>query len=231
VLSFRFYQGGLDNLCMDKCKALDPSFEFDHLRFMREDALKSMLDCPGVPESELAEASRQKMLADFALFEAELKSEQQAWSSYMAKLSEVEDSELGGRVALQEQRQAMLTRAVGEHHAWCYRTVCLPQWSGAPTFLEASLASFASQRPGCTTEQVWRINVVNAACLGVQASLVLQHLANALSADHTSHPERTLSVIILPNTPEWGWGPWDRAPAQLRTMSFAFASLQHLSAN
>jgi len=61
--------------------AVPASWQFDDVRFMCEELLQSQLDCPGVPAEQLAGASRQKMLADFSLFEAELKSEQLAWSN------------------------------------------------------------------------------------------------------------------------------------------------------
>jgi hypothetical protein len=68
-----------------------PAFkQFDNLRFKCEELLQSQLHCPGLPAEQLAEASCQKMLADLVLVQAELKSEQLAWTKCMVRLSGVE---------------------------------------------------------------------------------------------------------------------------------------------
>lgn len=207
-LNHMFYRGLLDSALQDKCKALDPSFEYDDLRFLREEIMQAQGHLDGVPASDhLAAMSRQKLLADFALFEAELKSEQVAWHNYRVRLAEVEESELSARVELQERQQDALAQAVAEHQDKSYRTICIPHWSGVPAFLEAALNAFAGQPPARPPDAVWRINIINACGLGLQASLVLPHLAQALSSDHAHHPERTLTLVILPNTPQWGCWP------------------------
>lgn len=211
-LEAMFFKGQLDSTLQDKCQALDPSFAFDDLRFLREEILSSALE-PSIsggsgdlPE-RIAQVARQRLLADFALLEAELASEQVIWQTYLAKLSEVEDADLSVRIALKEKQHDALTRAVAEHLEASYRTICIPQWTGVSAYLEGALSAFAGQAPVRMPEQLWRINIVNTCCLGVQASLVLPHLAPILSADHAYFPEKTLTIVILPNTPEWGLQP------------------------
>lgn len=217
-----FFQGSLDSALVDKCKALDASFEYDDLRFLRDEILQAQLESPGVPAQQLAEATRQKLIADFSLFQAELKSEQVAWHNFRVKVAEAENTELSAKVLVEEQRQEALAKAVAEHQERSYRTVCLPQFKGVPAFLESSLGSFASQPPVRSPDQIWRVNVINACCLGVQASLVLPQVAPLLSADHAHHPERTMTIIILPNTPEWGHVPQHAKPhSQLQVGSLA----------
>lgn len=201
-----FYKGLLDSALADKCKTLDPSFEFDELRFLREELLQDHLQA-GSQDIQLERASRQKLLAEFSLFQAELKAEQVLWQSYLAQRSEVEDAELSSRVALQEKHQDALTAAVAEHQENCYRTICVPTWSAAGPFLEAALGAFSGVAPMRPSEEVWRLNVVNCCCLGTQASLARGQVAALLTADHAHHPEKTLSIVILPNMPEWGHWP------------------------
>ena len=204
-----FFKGQLDSALQDKCQAMDPSFEFDDLRFLREEILSTAMDtgASGDLPERVAQVARQRMLADFALLEAELTSEQVIWQTYLAKLSDVEDADLSARVAMKEKQHDALAAAVAEHLEATYRTICLPQWSGAVAYMEAALGTFAGQPPARPAEQLWRINIVNACCLGVQGSLILPQVAPILSSDHAHFPEKTLTVVILPNTPAWGLQP------------------------
>lgn len=200
-----FYKGLLDTTLQDKCRALDPSFEFDELRFIREEFLRSAIDAPGVP-AHLPNIERQKLLADFLLLEAELTAEGIAWQGHLTRMAEIEDSEAAARILLRERQQDALMDAVSEHQQACYRTICLSSVKKAPAFLESSLGTFRAVPHAGMQAHAWRINIVNCCSLGLQASTVRSDIAEMLSADHSHHPETTFSIVILPNTPEWGGG-------------------------
>jgi len=206
-LETMFFQGLLDASMMDKCRALDASFDFDDLRFVREELLQSTLASGASQADTLDRATRQKLLADYALLEAELESEQLVWQSYLTRLAEAQDADLSSRIALKEKHADALLLAVAEHQESSYRTISLPAHSGAPAFLASALSAFAGLPPARPADQIWRLNVVNCCCLGVQASVVLQKVAENLSSEHAHHPERTMSIVVLPNMPAWGHGP------------------------
>lgn len=200
-----FMQGHLDSSMTDKVKALDPSFQFEDLRFIREEILSGVLSGDIVlPDVQMSAAQRAKVLADFDLFKLELQADALAFRKYMTELIQHEDGEAELLVANLEAQEDLIAAAVEVHRDAVYRVSSFPDWTYLPNYLSSGLASFSALPPGFVPAKVLRLNIINAAALGAQHSQVTATVAKHLAADHAGHPLVTMSIVVLPNVPAWG---------------------------
>ena len=202
-----FYKGQLDVVLFPKVKALDPSFGFEDLRYIRDEILTNEVlhsaECGGTGIG-VSQAEKAKMLADFALVKAELAAEQLSWRSYQVKMASLKDEKHEVTRSRTEAEQNCLNQCLAAHIDSTYRLGVIVDYSDASPFFSAGLAAFAAQPPARSVQTIARLNIVNAASLGSQASLLLNQLAPLIASDHAAFAENTATVIILPNVAQWG---------------------------
>ena len=202
-----FLRGNLDSCMIDKVKSMDPSFQFDDLRFIREEILAGVLTGDtNIPEVGMSTAQRAKIVADFELMKVELQGDVLAFKRYMSEVMQADDQDAEATVAQLEAEEDMVTAAIEKHRDAYYRVSSFADHSYMTNFFASSLASFAAMPPTFAPGQVLRLNLINASALGPQASCVLPALAQHSAADHAHNPLHTLTVVVLPNMPEWGKG-------------------------
>lgn len=202
-----FMCGHLDSCMVDKVKSLDPSFQFDDLRFIREEILAGVLTGDtNLPEVGMSTAQRAKIVADFELLKVELQGDVLAFRRYMSEVMQADDQDAEATVAQLEAEEDTVAAAVEKHRDAYYRVSCFPDHTYLTNFFASGLASFAALPPTFTPGKVLRLNIINAAALGPQASCVLPSIAQHVASDHAHNATNTMTVVVLPNTPEWGKG-------------------------
>ena len=202
-----FMRGHLDSCMVDKVKSLDPSFQFDDLRFIREEILAGVLTGDtNLPAVGMSTAQRAKIVADFELLKVELQGDVLAFKRYMSEVMQHDDHDAEATVAQLEAEEDMVNSAVEKRREAYYRVSSFADHSFMTNFFTSSLVSFAAMPPTFTPGQVLRLNLVNAAGLGPQASCVLPSIAQHIASDHAHNAAHTMAVVVLPNTPEWGKG-------------------------
>jgi hypothetical protein len=202
-----FMSGHLDVSMVDKVKSLDPSFEFDDLRFIREEILAGVLTGQvNLPEVGMSVAQRAKVVADFDLLKVELNADVLAFQRYMSELMQADDADAKATVAQLEAEEDLIAAAVAKHADACFCVSVFTDHSYLTNFFSSALTSFSGCPPTYVPARVLRLNVLNAASLGALGSCILPTLAKLVADDHAHNAAMTMTVVVLPNTPEWGKG-------------------------
>ena len=157
----QFYRGALDSALSDKCRTLDPSFSADDLSFIRNLLQGSMANwTPDKLSEALSSAAAQKSLAEFNLVAAEIRAEGLAWSQWLLRKAEHEETELGALTRARERADRDVEAAVTEHCTAHFLMESPRERSSLPLIMSSALVSFCDAAPKKTPENCLRLNVV-----------------------------------------------------------------------
>jgi hypothetical protein len=193
----RFIAGGLDQDLFPKARALDPSFVFEDLRYIRDQIVAKDTTATGqseeAQEQRTAAALKAKQLADLGLFEVRLQGEGTTWSAYRAALSAHNDNSQNRLTAFREAAQEALETAVRMHTDSFYLAESFPDISMMPAFMEAAAASLLEQSATRRPDDMFRINFMNFAAGASEVGGSAKGSSRGQEwGRRVTHPERAL---------------------------------------
>ena len=210
--SVMFYSGQLDEDLKGKVKALDPSFKFEDLRYIREEVSAAQSHVTLASDAEvsaaLADAELAQQMASLEVFKLKLKNEGAAFSDYRLRLEVWEDA---SEEQLRNQRVERLNAIVAAVDGFAtvhFPVECLESFTAIPSWLDqkyqrlCQLSSIGAQGQDVPL----RVEVVSFSALGQQFSVKLAEAATKVAASLSALPVISCCLVILPNTPVWGSG-------------------------
>jgi hypothetical protein len=193
-----FMSGHLDVFMVDTVKRMDPSFQFSELC-----GVLTQHDVHLPELSRLSSSSQHAQMddvrANFERLKTDLVRDVTAFETH---------SQTRQKVSKLEAEDDRMTAAV-KRHAACYCVGVLTAHSDFPAFFDKTLVNVSAYR-GPRLKQILkpddmlRLNIINAASLGPQGTCILPTLADLIANDHAINSTTTMTVIVLPNTPQWG---------------------------
>lgn len=202
-LETMFYRGVLDKDMLDKVRLMDANFAATDLRFVQD---SPSLDVQVSTDGQLSAAQREQLLAEFKVFTLKLQAEEATWKRYLAARMEFDDSNQAAMTRFREAAHDAMEKAINAHANTHYNVACLATRSHMLTFLEQSLKTLAESPPTVPASAVLRLNVFNLPMLGQSHSRMLSEICESIRNEAAHHPTTSLSILILPNTSEWGKG-------------------------
>ena len=157
----QFNRGALDNALCDKCRALDPSFSVDDISFVRNILQGTMANwTPDKLSEALSSAGAQKVQAEFNLVSAEIRAEGLAWSQWLLRRAEHQESELTALTRARERADRDVEAAVTEHCAAHFVMESPKERSSMALVMSSALVAFCDAPPKKVAENCLRLNVL-----------------------------------------------------------------------
>ena len=208
-----FQAGQLDEDLKVKVKAMDPSFKFEDLRYVREEVSAANTHACLASDTEqserLVEAEVALQMASVEVFKLKLHGEEAAWSDYRLKLSTweeaTEETKRQQRLEILRSVESAVTGYANLHFAVesVESVLAISNWFDQKLLHLASSQIAARHLQGNSTH---RVEVISLSALGQQFSVKLGELAIRACGCVNAFPVRSCLLVVLPNSPGWGKG-------------------------
>lgn len=220
-------RGALDSDLFPHVKLLSKDFALSDLRFITLATLVETALSGDGAVSDLSQAQRAKMQADFDLFFERLKFEESIWRKHVVALKEWNSEVQAVQTAYLERLYDTQMEAINAHMRTHFATSAFENLNDAAAYCSQVTHSLADSPPAVQTSQIARINVYNLPMLGQKASVHLAQLADLMSLECTSNPHIQACIVIAPNTPASMKGPPSTVKGFDRAASIARATEEH----
>jgi len=208
-----FQAGHLDEDLKVKVKAMDPSFKFEDLRYVREEVSAAnshaCLASDAEQSEKLVEAELAVQMASVEVFKLKLHGEEAAWSDYRLRLSTWEDATEETKRQQRLEILRLVETAVSGYANLHFAVESVESVLAIANWLDQKLLRVASGQIAARhlrENATHRVEVMSFSALGQQYSVKLSDLALRVGGSLNAFPARSCCLVALPNSPSWGHG-------------------------